>query len=95
MTKNPVSISEPVPNVRPYATPLTKLLLHLEDTTLDNGWWGTLGLDGTGAGTASLDGLDDTHGGGVVIRDGSEDDVAAIEPAGDDGGDEKLGAVAV
>jgi hypothetical protein len=31
----------------------------------------------------------------VALEDLSENDMAAIEPAGDDGGDEKLGAVAM
>merc|ERR1711879_967243 len=50
-------------------------------------------LDGTAGGAASLDGLDDTDGLGV--SDLAEDDVAAVEPRGDDGGDEELGAVGV
>lgn len=49
-------------------------------------------LDGTGRGAASLDGLDD--GDGLGVSDLAEDDVAAVEPRGDDGGDEELGAVA-
>jgi hypothetical protein len=43
--------------------------------------------------TGSLDGLD--HSERLVVSDLAEDDVLAIEPAGDDGGDEELGAVAV
>ena len=50
-------------------------------------------LDGTAGGTASLDGLDDTLG--LLVGNLAEDDVAAIEPRGDDGGDEELRAVAV
>lgn len=50
-------------------------------------------LDGTAGGAASLDGLDDANGG--LVRDLAEDDVAAVEPRGDDGGDEELGAVAM
>ena len=49
-------------------------------------------LDGTAGGTASLDGLDDTLG--LLVGNLAEDDVAAIEPRGDDGGDEELRAVA-
>jgi hypothetical protein len=41
----------------------------------------------------SLDGLD--HGERLVVGNLAEDDVLAIEPAGDDGGDEELGAVAM
>lgn len=51
------------------------------------------GGDLAGGGTDGLEGLDDLHGLGV--SDLAEDDVLAIEPAGDDGGDEELGAVAV
>lgn len=51
-------------------------------------------LDGTSVATASLDGLDDPHRLGIAIGHGAEDDVLVVEPAGDDGGDEKLGSVA-
>lgn len=60
-----------------------------------DGGGSTATLDGTRAGTASLDGLDDGHGGDVTGGDLAEDDVAAVEPAGHDGGDEELRAVAV
>jgi hypothetical protein len=60
-------------------------------TAVDDG-----GLDvaaeGAGGGAESLDLLDDLHG--LVISDLAEDDVLAIEPRGDNGGDEELGAVA-
>ena len=46
--------------------------------------------DGTGARAESLDGLDVL----VAAGDLAEDDVLAIQPAGLDGGDEELGAVA-
>ena len=49
-------------------------------------------LNGARLATAGLDSLDDLHG--LLVSDLAEDDVAAIEPAGDDGGDEELGAVA-
>ena len=52
-------------------------------------------LDSTGLATAGLDRPDDAHAGGVAGGDLAEDDVAAVEPRGDDGGDEELGAVAV
>ena len=52
-------------------------------------------LDGTAAGTARLDTLDDADGGRVARLDLAEDDMAAVEPRGDDGGDEELGAVGV
>jgi hypothetical protein len=70
-------------------------LAHLVDTSSSDGWWALLVLDGTGAGTASLNGLDGTSALEVVFLDLTEDDVAAIEPAGDDGGDEELGAIGV
>ena len=61
---------------------------HLEFTTVDDG-------DGLGrlarVGAESLDGLDDVH----TLNDFTEDDVPAVEPAGDDGGDEELAAVGV
>jgi len=52
-------------------------------------------LDGAGGRAASLDRLDHALGLGVIDGDLAEDDVAAVEPAGHDGGDEELGAVAV
>lgn len=51
-------------------------------------------LDGARVGAASLDGLDDADRLGVAVRHLAEDDVLAVEPRGDDGGDEELGAVA-
>lgn len=48
--------------------------------------------DGAGGGTEGLNLLHDRHGLGV--SDLAEDDVLAVEPRGDDGGDEELGAVA-
>jgi len=43
----------------------------------------------------SLDGLDDGHALRIGVINFTEDDVLAIEPAGDDGGDEELRAVGV
>ena len=51
-------------------------------------------LDGAGGATASLDGLDDADRGDITGDDLAENDVTAVEPASDDGGDEELGAVA-
>lgn len=48
--------------------------------------------EGAGGGAERLDLLDDVHGLGV--SDLAEDDVLAIEPRGDNGSDEELGAVA-
>lgn len=49
-------------------------------------------LDGTAGRAGGLNGLDDTAA--LGIGDLAEDDVAAVQPAGDDGGDEELAAVA-
>jgi hypothetical protein len=49
-------------------------------------------LDGTAGGTGSLDTLNDLEG--LVVGNLAEDDVAAVQPGGHDGGDEELGAVA-
>lgn len=68
---------------------------RLRDTGLGDGWGSATVLDGTRAAAASLNGLHDGHGGSVAWDDLAEDDVTAIEPAGDDGGDEELGSVAV
>lgn len=60
-------------------------------TAVDDGGL-DIGTDGTGGGTETLDLLDNVHG--LGISDLAEDDVLAIEPRGDNGGDEELGAVA-
>lgn len=52
-------------------------------------------LDGAAGGAAGLDALDDAHGLGVAVGHLAEDDVAAVEPLGLDGGDEELRAVGV
>ena len=49
-------------------------------------------LDLTAARASGLNGLDDAQT--LVVSNLAEDDVAAVEPGGDDGGDEELGAVA-
>lgn len=60
-------------------------------TAVDDGGLDS-GADGAGGGTERLDLLDDVHG--LSVSDLAEDDVLAIEPRGDNGGDEELGAVA-
>jgi hypothetical protein len=50
------------------------------------------GLDGTAAGASTLEAVDNLLAG--IIRDLAEDDVLAVEPGGDDSGDEELRAVA-
>ena len=62
----------------------------LQLTRVNNG--GTLVLDSTAAGASSLTSLDDVEG--LLVSDLAEDDVSAVEPRGDDGGDEELRAVA-
>jgi hypothetical protein len=69
------------------------VLLNLGSARLADGGDTLTVLDGTAGGAASLDGLDD--GDGLGVRDLAEDDVAAVEPRGDDGGDEELGAVSM
>jgi hypothetical protein len=75
---------------------------HLQDTGLDNGWL-LVEVDLATSAASRLERLDNLPG--IVIvqllagwADGlielSEDDVLAIEPAGDNGGNEELGAVA-
>ena len=51
-----------------------------------------VGADRAGGAAESLDGLDNVHG--LLVCDFAEDDVLAVEPAGDDGGDEELGSIA-
>lgn len=66
----------------------------LQLTGTDNGGWALLVLDGAAAAAAGLDRLDDLVRLDVAVRDTAEDDVLAVKPRGDDGGDEELGAVA-
>jgi len=64
---------------------------HLGSTTVhDGGLELVLDLAGTRSGTFEI--LDDLHAG--VIGNLAEDDVLAIEPRSNDGGDEELGTVA-
>lgn len=64
----------------------------LQDTAVDNGGAGLV-LDLAVITAGGLEGLDDSHG--LLVGNLAEDDVAAVQPGGDDGGDEELGAVAV
>ena len=64
----------------------------LQSTAVNDG--GTLAvLDATVAGASGLDGADNVHG--LLVSNLAENDVAAVQPRGNDGRDEKLGAVAV
>tara|TARA_R110002060_G_scaffold2326_16_gene4001 strand:- start:756 stop:1001 length:246 start_codon:yes stop_codon:yes gene_type:complete len=65
---------------------------NLQDTRLDDGWLLVV-VDLSAAGSGSLESLDDSQG--LLISDLTEDNVLAIEPAGDNGGNEELGAVAI
>lgn len=56
-------------------------------TALGDGWR-ALVLDAAAAGATELDRLDNAHGGGVTRRDLAEDNVAAVQPGGHNGGDE-------
>lgn len=62
-------------------------LTTVDDRGLDGG------ADSTRAAAEGLELLDDLHG--RLVSNLAEDDVLAIEPRGDNGGDEELGAVAV
>lgn len=64
---------------------------HLQLSRLDNGWLlGVVDLAGTGA--SGLKSLDNVHG--LLVSNLAEDDMLAIQPGGDNGGNEELGAVA-
>jgi hypothetical protein len=68
---------------------LSKSFLQL--TRVDNG--GTLlVLDSTAAGAGSLKSLDNVHG--LLVSDLAENDVATVEPRGNNSGDEELRTVA-
>jgi len=65
---------------------------NLQLSRLDNGRLLVV-LNLTAAAASSLKGLDD--GQRLIVSNLAEDDVLAIEPAGDYGGDEELGSVAI
>lgn len=65
---------------------------HLQYTRLDDRWLLVV-VDLSASASSSLKSLDNHQRG--LISDLTEDDVLAIEPAGNDGGNEELGAVAV
>jgi hypothetical protein len=70
----------------------SKRYANLQNTRVDDGGLLVV-LDLAGAGSSSLKSLDDVQG--FLISNLTEDDVLAIEPAGDNGGDEELRAVAI
>jgi len=65
---------------------------NLQSTGLDDGRALAV-LDGTAAGANSLKSLDNVER--LLVGNLAEDDVAAVEPGGDNSGDEELGAVGV
>lgn len=68
-----------------------RVVAGLRSTTVNDGGF-ELQLDLSGTATSGLELLDDLHAG--FICNLSEDNMFAIEPGGDDCGDEELGAVA-
>jgi len=80
----------------PYFEPLPFPFQPLSSlTTVNNSRRGRLVLDVTIPAATRLNTLNDAHGGRVTRGDLAEDNVAAVEPGGNDGGDEELGAVGV
>ena len=65
--------------------------IHLQLTGLDNGRALAV-LDSTAAGASGLKSLDNIQR--LLVGNLAEDDVLAIQPRSDDGGDEELRAVA-
>lgn len=65
---------------------------RLQLTRGDNGGL-LLVVDSAASGAGSLKSLNNVKG--FLVSDLTEDDVAAVEPRGNNGGDEELGAVAV
>lgn len=64
---------------------------HLQLSRLDNGW--LLGVvDLSGAGSRCLESVNNVQR--LLISNLAENDVLAIQPAGNNGGDEELGTVA-
>ena len=70
------------------SSPLHSTALHDRRRTI-------LVLDPATAGTARLNALDDADARRVAGRHLPEDNVARVEPGGDDGGDEELAAIGV
>lgn len=69
-----------------------KLGGRLKDTRLNNRWLLAV-VDLAGTGASGLESFNDVQG--LLVSDLAEDDVLAIKPAGDDGSNKELGAVAV
>ena len=69
-----------------------ELPYNLRNTRADNGRL-LVELDLATVISSSLDGLDNSER--LVVSDLAEDNVLAIEPTGDNGGDEELGAIPI
>jgi len=70
----------------------SSVAVYLQDTRLDNGWLLAV-LELATAASGSLKGLDNFQR--FLVGNLTEYDVLAIEPAGDNGRDEKLRAIGV
>jgi hypothetical protein len=77
-----------------HPVPCPKGKRYLVDARVNNGRWALLVLDGARVGTNSFNGPDNLVRGFIAWDDFTEDDVLAIQPRSDDGGDEELGAIA-
>jgi hypothetical protein len=73
--------------------PLPSCKIHPLMSSRGINGWGLAVLDLASVAAGSLDRLDNPHG--ILISNLAKDDVLAIEPGGDDSGDEELGAVCV
>lgn len=79
-------------SISPFCFPQPHPGVYLQDAGIDNAW---VTLGGTGLGSDGLDGTNNLVGFRVSLGDFAENDVLAVQPAGDDSGDEELGSVAV
>ena len=68
------------------------LSFSLQLARCDNGGFLAV-FDLAGIATGGFDGFHNVER--LLVRDFAEDDVLTVEPAGDDGGDEELGSIAV
>lgn len=85
-------IDDLVVQKRRYTSTTSRKMHFLQLTRVDNGG-ALLVLDGAGARASGLESLDNVEG--FLVGDLAKNDVATVQPGGDDGGDEELGAVAV
>lgn len=59
-----------------------------------NGWWGVPIANGSRAAATRLERADNLVRSNIAVSNAAEDDVLAVEPRGDDSGNEELRAVA-